>query len=169
MYCPRCATENTSQQRYCRQCGLALLGVHLSLEGRTDEAIAKLKKGTNTLSGALLALVIFIPIVVVALLSKGKLDILNFALSMAIVFAVILPFVVTSMVRFWRAERLLNLSDDPRNPVITVAKDTEALPSRDPIVNRLISQKEPVHISATEGTTLNLEPPIEKMAEVFSI
>ena len=162
MFCPRCCTENSSQQKYCRRCGLPLLGARLSLEGRTDEAIAKLRKGMNMLSGALTALVIFFPIIVVALLSQGKFDILNLALSMSIVFAVMVPFLITSLVRFWRADRLLKLSDESRHPVFTGSKSTGTLAEATPFIDGVISQKEPLHISATEGTTLNLEPPIKK-------
>jgi hypothetical protein len=157
MFCPRCGTENTSQQSYCRHCGLSLLGARLSLEGRADDALTKIKKGMNALSGALIAVAIFIPIVVVALLSMGKLNILNFALCMAIVFAVTLPFVLNSLVRFWRAERLFKLSAKSLNPLASGAKDTNALPAPGPIDGQISIPKAPVHISATEGTTLTLD------------
>ncbi len=45
MFCPSCATENQSEQKYCRRCGQPLAGVQLALEGRVDEAIKTLKIG----------------------------------------------------------------------------------------------------------------------------
>jgi len=45
MFCPRCATENQPEQKYCRRCGQPLAGVHLALEGRVDEAIKTLRIG----------------------------------------------------------------------------------------------------------------------------
>jgi zinc-ribbon domain len=155
MFCPRCGTENTSEQSFCRHCGLSLLGARLSLEGRADEALTKIKKGMNALSGALTAVAIFIPIVVVALLSMGKLNILNFALCMSILFGVTIPFVLNSLVRFWRVERLFRLSAKSLNPLTTGSKETNALPGR--IDGQVSIPKAPIHISATEGTTLTLD------------
>ena len=45
MFCPGCGTENNVEQSYCRLCGMTLLGARLSLEGRMDEAVTKLRKG----------------------------------------------------------------------------------------------------------------------------
>jgi len=33
IFCPRCATENASDQSYCRQCGLGLSGIQWVLDG----------------------------------------------------------------------------------------------------------------------------------------
>ena len=49
MLCPRCGTENSLEQSYCRQCGLTLSTVNLALEGRLDEAVAKIKNARNML------------------------------------------------------------------------------------------------------------------------
>jgi hypothetical protein len=48
MFCPRCATENQPEQKYCRRCGQPLAGVHLALEGRVDEAIKTLRIGEKS-------------------------------------------------------------------------------------------------------------------------
>jgi hypothetical protein len=49
MLCPRCGTENSSEQSYCRQCGLALSTVRFIIEGRADEALEKMKNARKTL------------------------------------------------------------------------------------------------------------------------
>lgn len=157
MFCPGCATENSSQQRYCRRCGLPLLGARLCLEGRTDEALARIKKGVNMLSGALTALAIFIPVVFVVLLSMGKLNLINFALNMFIVFAVALPFVVSGLIRFRRAERLLNPSGEFHDPAIIGSKNTKSLSEPASFAAQAIPPEQPLHISATEHTTFDLK------------
>ena len=58
MFCPRCATENKKEQRYCRQCGLTLSTIQLALDGRIDEAIQKYKRSENTLDWGFIILLI---------------------------------------------------------------------------------------------------------------
>jgi uncharacterized membrane protein YuzA (DUF378 family) len=58
MFCPRCATENKNEQRYCRQCGLTLSTIRLALEGQVDAAIQKYKKCENTLDWGFIILLI---------------------------------------------------------------------------------------------------------------
>ena len=58
MFCPRCATENKKEQKYCRQCGLTLPAVRLALEGRVDEAIQKYKKSEIALDWGFVILLI---------------------------------------------------------------------------------------------------------------
>ena len=58
MFCPRCATENKKEQRYCRQCGLTLPAIRLALEGRVDEAIQKYKKSEGALDWGFIILLI---------------------------------------------------------------------------------------------------------------
>ena len=58
MFCPRCATENKKEQRYCRQCGLTLTNIRLALDGRVDEAIQKYKKSETTLDWGFVILLI---------------------------------------------------------------------------------------------------------------
>lgn len=41
MFCPQCATENDSQQGYCRECGLPLAGARLALERHLDQTLAE--------------------------------------------------------------------------------------------------------------------------------
>ncbi|MGH9834101.1 MAG: zinc ribbon domain-containing protein [Blastocatellia bacterium] len=51
MFCPRCATQNKSDQKFCRGCGLSLPAVRLALEGKVDEAAAELKRSSDNLGG----------------------------------------------------------------------------------------------------------------------
>jgi len=52
MFCPRCATQNKPDQKFCRGCGLSLSSVRLALEGKVDEAAAELKRSSDNLGGA---------------------------------------------------------------------------------------------------------------------
>lgn len=58
MFCPRCATENKKEQRYCRQCGLTLSTIRLALDGQVDEAIQKYKKSEIVLDWGFVILLI---------------------------------------------------------------------------------------------------------------
>src|SRR6266571_4046356 len=42
MFCPSCATENQSEQKYCRRCGQPLIGVQLGLLIRLSRSAFKL-------------------------------------------------------------------------------------------------------------------------------
>src|SRR3712207_6576703 len=44
MFCPQCATENNDGQKFCRQCGLSLLGARFALEGRATDLIRRGKQ-----------------------------------------------------------------------------------------------------------------------------
>ena len=157
MFCPRCGTENSSQQRYCRQCGLPLFGARLNLDGQADEALADLKTGIAMLSRTVTVVLIFIPLLFLALLAVGTFDVRIFALSMSIVFGVTVPFVIYCLSRFRRAGRLLKLSDDAiKPPQVTGSKDTKGLPEPSTFAGQLIPSKEPVF--ATEDTTRKLKP-----------
>ena len=52
MFCPRCATENGEEQKFCRRCGLSLAGVRFALAGRVEEAEPLVKKARNLLTWA---------------------------------------------------------------------------------------------------------------------
>jgi hypothetical protein len=59
MFCPRCATENSLEQGYCRQCGQALSDVRLALEGSSTEALEKLRAGAKWMNGGIATLISF--------------------------------------------------------------------------------------------------------------
>ncbi len=59
MYCPRCATENRVEQKYCRNCGLSLMSVRLALEGAVDESAGRIAKDVDRLASGAVTLVVF--------------------------------------------------------------------------------------------------------------
>ncbi|MFN0088138.1 MAG: zinc-ribbon domain-containing protein [Blastocatellia bacterium] len=59
MFCPRCATENRQDQKYCRNCGLSLPSVRSAMEGAVDEAAVSLTKDVDRLSGGATTLAVF--------------------------------------------------------------------------------------------------------------
>lgn len=112
MFCPRCGTENASEQGFCRQCGLSLPAVGLALEGRVDEAVGRLKAGAGSLSGGAVILVI------------GLLNALvngYFAAWQSAVFSALLgsavgvPLMAVGLARVGRARRLLNPNEGLRS------------------------------------------------------
>jgi hypothetical protein len=54
MFCPRCATENGEEQKFCRRCGLSLSGIRFALVGRVAEAGPLFEKAQNLVSWALI-------------------------------------------------------------------------------------------------------------------
>lgn len=115
MFCPQCATENEVRLSYCRSCGLSLVAVRLSLEGRVDEGTAVLSRAQKPLLISLIALAIFCLITVLTLLTGGSFGWAN-AVS-AIGFLVItLPFAIFGALRVRRANQLL-LSNSRMNPL----------------------------------------------------
>ncbi|MCA1616460.1 MAG: hypothetical protein LC800_20670, partial [Acidobacteria bacterium] len=65
MFCPRCATENGEEQKFCRRCGLPLAGARLALEGRVEEAQPLVEKARNILYWMIGILVLTLVIMVV--------------------------------------------------------------------------------------------------------
>jgi hypothetical protein len=69
MFCPRCATENGLEQGYCRQCGQALADVRLALDGRSTEALERLRTGGKWVNGGIAALMSFTLIAILIAIS----------------------------------------------------------------------------------------------------
>lgn len=77
MFCPQCSTQNETEQRFCRQCGLSLTDVVHALEGRSHVTRLKLK-GSETVilaSGVLLSIFTLVALLTLVLgfLSNGVL------------------------------------------------------------------------------------------------
>lgn len=77
MFCPQCSTQNETEQKFCRHCGLPLTAVVHALEGRSHETHLKLK-GSETVilaSGVLLSIFTLVALLTLLLgfLSSGVL------------------------------------------------------------------------------------------------
>ena len=110
MFCPKCGAENGSGQAFCRRCGLSLRAVRLASEGRVDEALAGVNKGSGNVTGGTL-------IIVIGLLNA----LINayFAAWPAALICVLagsgvgVPLIAAGMLRVRRARRLLNPDEEP--------------------------------------------------------
>ena len=163
MYCPRCAAQNRPEQKFCRQCGLALPGVRLALEGQLDEAAAQLKQGSDNLGAAVGTMGFFMLAVLI-----------NFFLwKWGIIINLVLGLLITGrwFHRGFRqlewAQKLLDLKEVSTRPAVEasiaqpaleMAKQTQpALPSV-PDTDPLAVTPAPL-ASVTEHTTLSLKQP----------
>src|SRR5437016_6591544 len=154
MFCPSCATENQTKQKYCRRCGQPLTGVQLALEGRIDEAIKTLRIGEKTprvkfvlLAIALLAL---LPWTANALRTGAPLTILLIP-----AWGLLLGLLIRlsrSAFKLWRIKRLLN----PAVEFKSLTAKAAASPNLT-IASNSSEAKLPVPVSVTENTTLELK------------
>lgn len=156
MFCPRCATENKLEQRYCRQCGLTLPAVKLALEGDVDKAVGNLKKSKTALEWGLI-------IVFLGMLNAG-INALFHAWQPAIFSGVIglligKALILFAMLRIWRANKLLSPPEkkvEPETPAINQSDyDANALPPA-PITEEIRQTPAPLH-SVVENTTIKLK------------
>jgi hypothetical protein len=145
MFCPKCGAENDAGPAFCRRCGLSLRAIRLASEGRVDEALAGVNKGSGNITGGTL-------IIVIGLLNA----LINayFAAWPAALICVLagsgvgVPLVAAGMLRVRRARRLLDPDEEPK------ALDGAAPP---------VSLPEPAaRESVTEHTTLKLDAPPAK-------
>jgi hypothetical protein len=142
MFCPKCGAENDSAQGFCRRCGLSLPAVRLASEGRVEEALAGLGKGSGNLSGGALILVIGL----LNALANGYFAAWQSALVSALAGAGVgVPLIAAGMLRVRRAKRLLDPKEERKT--LDDAAPAAALPEA--------AARE----SVTEHTTLKLDPP----------
>ena len=160
MFCPRCATENGLEQGYCRQCGQALADVQLALDGRSTEALERLRTGVKWMNGGIAALMSFTLIAILIAISAvalGDPALTNIALINLLLGALIgLPvlFIGTTSVR--RATRLLSRS---QSQVRHGVREPVRLPG-DLMTTGLNSNAPRVLPgSVTEHTTFDLQEP----------
>lgn len=156
MFCPRCATENKLEQRYCRQCGLTLPAVKLALEGQVDEAAMNLKKSKTALEWGLI-------IVVLGLLNAG-LNALLHAWQPAIISGVIglligKALILFAMLRIWRANKLLNPPEKKGKPILTQSEYVEATALPPAPITEDLRERPARPFSVVENTTINLKRP----------
>ena len=114
MFCPSCGTQNELQQGYCRQCGQALSGVRLALEGSADQSLEKLKASLEWINGGSTTLVVFtligLAIAIIGFASNSpvfsNIAIINLLLGLAIG----LPLILGGRAKLKRGARLLSKS-----------------------------------------------------------
>jgi len=158
MFCPRCATENKKEQKYCRQCGLTLPAIRLALEGRVDEAIQKYKKSETALDWGFVILLI-------GGLNAGANAFFHAwpsaILSGTIGFVVGTTLILIGLSRMGRAGKILNPPEkkvEPDMPAFDQSTREEAALGPAPITEELL-QAPARPLSVVENTTLELKPP----------
>lgn len=158
MFCPKCGTNNSPEQKYCRQCGQQLTATRIALEGGFDHALEKLKKGENAVSSGVVTFTIFTCIAIASLV-LGSLDstpnyassLINLALGILFGF----PAIVIGLLRIRNANTLLNGETPAKN--LPRGQSLVQLPQAPPTDPALSSHQIPT--SVTEHTTINLNPP----------
>ena len=156
MFCPRCATENKQEQKYCRQCGLTLPAVRLALEGRVDEAILKYKKSETMLSWGFVVLLI-------GGLNAGANAFFNAwqsaVFSGAFGFLAGIILIVLGLTRMGRARKILDPPEkkiEPDAPAIDESRHADAALPPASITEELIQTPARPH-SIVENTTISLK------------
>ena len=152
MFCPACATENASEQAYCRRCGLALTEVELALKGTTTESLAKLRSGSHLMNGGIASLASFMFVAVMIALIGATQDhpvFMAVAMLNAVIGALIgLPLIIAGKTRISRAAHLLSAEKSRRS--IEQKQTVPSLNKQSP-TNPLVAPG-----SVTEHTTLDL-------------
>lgn len=156
MFCPRCATENKKEQRYCRQCGVTLPAIRLALEGRVDEAIQKYKKCESVLDwGFVILLIGGVNAGINAFFRAWPAAILSGTLG----FVVGTILILIGLSRLGRASKILNPPEkkvEPDIPALDQSAHVEAALPPAPITEELL-QAPARPPSVVENTTLELK------------
>ena len=158
MFCPQCATENDSQQGYCRECGLPLAGARLALEQHLDQTLAEFeasrvsfRRARAFLIGALIwAVFAGLFFLIGAPFSR---ELLPLVIGVYLFLSMASVFEVKGLKRFNRAYRHLTRNAGPTVPVLGKSRrDAAVLPEVGEI-------DPPVRIpsSVVEQTTLDLK------------
>ena len=161
MFCPQCATQNDSQQHYCRECGLPLAGARLALERHLDQTLAEFetsrvsfRRARAFLIGALIwavfsALFFFIGTPITR-------DLLPLVLGVYMLLTLASVFEVNGLRRFNRAYRQLTGNAGLTGPVLGKSgRDAAALPEG--ITAGEIDAPVRIPSSVVEQTTLDLK------------
>lgn len=160
MLCPRCGTENDLKQSYCRQCGLSLSTVRLTLEGHIDEARVKIQKARNTLlNGAgITGISILILIVghIIGAIGGHMLVLTPFdLLCLGMMIVIGMPLIIKGVLMIERANNLLSGKADFRGLAGQGKGSATGLPAAgtDSALGRGLQFGD----SVTERTTIHLE------------
>lgn len=163
MFCPRCATENGEEQKFCRRCGLSMSGVRFALVGRVEQAQPLVEKGRNSVKWAL---IVFVITAVNCLLNSNDPSARVF--SVVVGGGIMLALLIFAATRLSAAQNLFGAprpadADEPPAPATAALEDGAAtnpqLPPA-PAADPLAAFRAP-H-SVAEGTTIKLKEP-EKM------
>ena len=156
MFCPSCATENQPEQKYCRRCGQPLAAVHLALEGRVDEAIKTLRigeKAPRVKFVLLAAALLLLSITTIHALRTGA----PLAFLLMPAWGLLLGLLIglsKRAFRLRRVKRLLNAGVEFKSLTANVAANRDLA-----LASNSSAPKEPVPVSVTENTTLDLRSP----------
>lgn len=158
MFCPKCGTQNELNKGFCRQCGQALSGVQVALEGSADQSLQQLKAGQKWIGGGSAIVAVFSLIgLVIAILGFALNDMVfsNIALiNLFLGLVVGLPLIYVGKASLKRAGRLLSKSQTkPGQSSLGEAQGSDNL-----LTTGLKSDRYrlPVQGSVTEHTTLEL-------------
>jgi Zn ribbon nucleic-acid-binding protein len=150
MFCPKCGTQNSIEQKYCRACGHQLAAHIAALEGRVDDVSTHLNKGSQLIAiGLIVVGIAKLNILLNFFLGAGKFGVI---LNLLILLFIAVPLISLGLVRLSQARRTLTPKGKPDNKAIAEAGITQLTAAAD--TDRSISIP-----SVTERTTLELKEP----------
>ena len=158
IFCPRCATENGTEQKYCRQCGQSLFGIQWVLDGNLTEVQRRLEAGEKWAGVGNSILITFISIAVTIAgldVALGIHVLSAIAMANVLVGALIgLPFVFVGYSKVSKAKRLMSEAEANQHPAIQGHTEKQ-LPAAE------TAELPPTHgrPSITEHTTVHVTRP----------
>lgn len=159
MFCPRCATENKPEQRYCRHCGLALPAVRLAIEGHVDEAIKKYKNSEDAFGCAFMLLLIGgVSAGISVYFNAWPIAIIGGALG----FLLSLILIGVAMSRIGKANKLLSPQEKKNEqdaPALNQAAHAAGAPLPPAPITEELKARPLRPLSVIEDTTLKLKRP----------
>lgn len=142
---------------YCPRCGLTLAPVRLALEGRAEEAIAKFRKGKESIYGSAMTLGIWSGCALInTLLIPSPWNMYVAGVNLVLGLLIAVPMAVTGYARFSRAERVLDRKGDPGQTLEDHSRQSE-MPLPKPSTTNPLFSTTLAPGSVTEQTTRNLE------------
>lgn len=156
MFCPKCATQNTVEQKYCRGCGHQLAGHRAALEGDYDDAMANLKKGSTFISlGLVVGAICKLNILASWFLGADKLGII---INTLVALLVAVPLITIGIIRLSAARRVLSPNDQSSGEHAGQSKQA-AIESPAALETDRSIRSPGIRASVTEHTTLELKAP----------